>query len=325
MQKPKFSFVVTARNDNYAGNLLNRSSTFVRVLSHLANKYKLQSEIIFVEYNPVPDKKYLFQELPISATPYLKIRGIVVPKEFHDSVRENNIPLLEYIAKNIGIRRAEGDYIIATNPDIIFSDHIIKYFKEGNLDQLHFYRADRNDIRCNNFPLTLPPEKIIRKCALNVTKILYSPRTHYISYLTWINRFIHDRRFVILSLCPIFNYRYKPNRSLIYENASGDFTLAHRSVWEKARGYDQTPHNLHHDGLMLYVLQALGYKQEVLPYPIYHMHHELGRAGRPGIEFEKYREVTRIMQETSEPNIANGANWGYIDEKFTEVISPTNY
>lgn len=319
MNKIKISFVVTGRNDDYGGNLINRASTFVRVLSHFADKYRLPIEIIFVEYNPIPEK-YLFEEIYIPHVPFVKIRGIIVPREFHERVKQNNIPVLEYIAKNIGIRRAKGEYILATNPDIIFSEELIRHISEDKLNQSHFYRTDRNDIKQNKFSESLTPEEILKACKKNVIKILYTPRTHYVSWLLWLNRFIHDRRLSILSLAPFFNYRYPPNRTLIYENASGDFLLAHRSVWEKAYAYDETPHNLHHDGLMLYVLQVLGYKQEVLQYPIYHISHQEGRIGRPGIEFSKYRKLTEKMQETGIPHILNNSNWGFLKEKFEERI-----
>lgn len=320
MEKPKISFVVTARNDDYGGNLLNRANTFVRVLSHLVDKYRIPSEVIFVEYNPIQDKKYLFEEIYVPTTPFMKIRGIIVPTEFHEKIKQNNIPLLEYVAKNIGIRRAHGEYIIATNPDIVFSDEMIKYFSENKLSPKHFYRADRNELSTNYFSPSLSTEKILKICEESITKILYTPQTHYISYLTWLKRFIHDRRLVIISLCPFFNCRRPPNRNLIYENASGDFTMAHRNLWEKAYGYDETPHNLHHDSLMLYVFQALGYEQEILSVPIYHINHQEDRAGRPGIEFAKFRELTHAMQETKIPHIVNGPDWGFAKESFQEVI-----
>jgi len=325
MEKPKISFVVTGRNDDYGGNLINRASTFVRTLSHFADKYHLPIEIIFVEYNPIPDKKYLFEEIHVPRTPFVKLRGIIVPPGFHEKVKQNNIPVLEYIAKNIGIRRANGEYILATNPDIVFSEELARHLSEENLDKNNFYRADRNDIKQNRFPEAMTPEKILKVCKKNVTKILYTPRTHYISWRLWFSRFIHGRTRSSLSLCPLFNYRYPPDRKLAYENAAGDFLLAHRSIWEKVHGYDQTPHNLHHDGLMIHVLKTLRYTQEVFEYPIYHINHQEGRIGRPGIEFSKYRELTKKMQETGIPHIVNGPEWGFENEKFEErIVSKEN-
>lgn len=313
----KFSFVVTGRNDDYGGNMINRASTFVRVLYFLLDKYKIESEIIFVEYNPVPDKKYLFQELPKPKTKYVSLRGIIVPSSFHDRVKKNKIPLLEYYGKNIGIRRAKGDFIIATNPDIVFSEEIIKHFADNNFDNKHFYRADRYEIASNYFDPKLHPEQIISRCKRDIIKILYSPRTHYKSYKHWLKRLPHGWRNLLL--CPALNFLYRPDRKSLYENASGDFLLAHRDVYAKAFGYDEAPHNLHHDALMLHVLNALGYKQEILLEPIYHINHLEGRAGRPGIEYAKYRELADKMDISGIPVINNSQDWGFVNEKFEEV------
>jgi len=314
----KLSFVVTGRNDDYGGNMINRVSTFVRTLSFLLDKYKIPSEIVFVEYNPVPEKKYLFQEIPILHSSFVTIRGIVVPVAFHDKVKRNKIPLLEYYGKNIGIRRAKGQYILATNPDIIFSEEIIMFFAETNLKEDCFYRADRHEITDDYFSSSLEPQDILRISKDDVFKILYSPRTHYVSYKLWFPRVKDGWRNI--TMCPALNFLYPPDRKSLYENASGDFLLAHHSVFAKARGYDEAPHNLHHDSLMLHVLKALGYRQEILSGPIYHINHLLGRAGRPGIEYAKYRDVVDKMDKTGIPVINNSKDWGFVNEKFEEYI-----
>ena len=318
MDKINFSFVVTGRNDNYGGNMINRASTFVKVLYFLLDKYKIRSEIVFVVYNPVSDKKYLFQEIPIPNTSFVTLRGIVVPTEFHDRVKKNKIPLLEYYGKNIGIRRAQGEYIIATNPDIIFSEEIIRRFATDILDTNHFYRADRYEIASNYFDPKIRPEDILEICRKDIIKILYSPRTHYKSYKHWVKRLPHGLRNILM--CPALNMFYPPDRKSLYENASGDFLLAHRDIYSRAHGYDQAPHNLHHDSLMLHVLKALGYEQKILMEPIYHINHLEGRAGRPGVEYAKYREVADQMDKTGIPIINNDQDWGFASENFEEII-----
>ncbi len=325
MQKIKLSFVITARNDNYGGNLISRTMTSIRVLTFLVNKYKIPSEIVLVEYNPVLNKKYFINELTIPKNPFLSIRGIIVPSEFHNKVRKNNIPLLEYIAKNIGIRRSYGKYIIATNPDIIISESLIKFISENKLNPHCFYRTNRSDISIKKFDETMPEEIILEKCKKNVVKIFYNTRTNYISYLEWINRVIHGRKIKDLYFCPLLNYFNSPCKNKIHENAAGDFLMAYKNVWEAAHGYEETPNNLYHDGLILYVLEALGHKQQVLSQPIYHINHDIGRAGRPGIEFKYFRKKTTEMQKTKIPNITNNTNWGFPKINFNEIfLTPKN-
>ena len=61
------------------------------------------------------------------------------------------MPLYEFIAKNTGIRRANGEYILATNADIIFDPEIIKEISQRSLNKNYFHRADRCDFKQLNY------------------------------------------------------------------------------------------------------------------------------------------------------------------------------
>jgi len=116
----------------------------------LIEKYKIESELIIVNYNPVPDKPSLFETLSaIPARKYLKIRIITVPAEIHAKLYNPEVrkpvPLYEYIAKNVGVRRAKGEFILLSNPDIIFAPEIIRYISRKKLSSSKYYRADRCD------------------------------------------------------------------------------------------------------------------------------------------------------------------------------------
>jgi hypothetical protein len=50
------------------------------------------------------------------------------------------------IAKNVGIRRARGEYVLATNIDIIFSDGFFRFLKSDQLKPGRMYRTDRWDV-----------------------------------------------------------------------------------------------------------------------------------------------------------------------------------
>src|SRR5258705_4390417 len=51
------------------------------------------------------------------------------------------------IAKNVGIRRARGNFILATNIDIVFSDELMQFIARKKLDPKKIYRVDRYDIQ----------------------------------------------------------------------------------------------------------------------------------------------------------------------------------
>ena len=115
-EEPYLSLVVAARNDNYGGDFTHRFQVFVNVLSGWAHRYKLDAELIVVEWNPPPDRPALREQIAWPADRgSLRLRLIEVPQEIHRRLpNSGRMPLFEYIAKNAGIRRARGRYVIAT-------------------------------------------------------------------------------------------------------------------------------------------------------------------------------------------------------------------
>jgi hypothetical protein len=50
------------------------------------------------------------------------------------------------IAKNVGICRARGKFVLSTNIDVLFSDELAAFLASGKLDPSVIYRIDRYDI-----------------------------------------------------------------------------------------------------------------------------------------------------------------------------------
>src|SRR5258708_6371225 len=117
---PKISIVLSARNDDYGRNFLHRINTCLRVLAYHAQRHPGVFEVIIVEYNPPAQEKPLATVLTTHSTPELPVQIITVPSEFHRALAQRSkIPFFEYVAKNIGIRRAQGEYVLSANPDIV--------------------------------------------------------------------------------------------------------------------------------------------------------------------------------------------------------------
>lgn len=141
------SVVATSRNDNHGGSLTKRMQHFVDGFVAQCVRHCIQAELILVEWNPPKETIPLAEVLkfPDERGP-CEIRIITVPPELHHKLKHSeNLPLFQMIAKNIGIRRALGDYVLATNIDILFSDEIMKFIK-SRLQEDYLYRADRLDI-----------------------------------------------------------------------------------------------------------------------------------------------------------------------------------
>jgi hypothetical protein len=145
--QPKVSFVACSRNDDHGKDMAKRQKVFVRCLLDQCRKHKLPAELIIVEWNPPKENEPLEAILPKpDSEDFLEIRYITVPSNLHSRYQlGDRIPLFQMIGKNVGIRRAKGDFVVCTNVDLIFSDELMKELK-SDLDAGCFYRANRCDI-----------------------------------------------------------------------------------------------------------------------------------------------------------------------------------
>src|ERR1700722_20937716 len=122
--QPYLSVVVTTRNDDHGGNLLGRTQAFVNGFLSQCRRHKVPAELIIVEWNPPPDRPPLAEALQWrDSEGWCQVRIIAVPLEIHQRWRTwKALPLYQMTAKNVGIRRARGEFVLATNIDILFSD-----------------------------------------------------------------------------------------------------------------------------------------------------------------------------------------------------------
>lgn len=143
----RLSVVITSRNDDHGGGMLRRFQIFLDALLSQAQRHGLSGELIVVEWNP-PDGPRLHETLDLGAAwEGFPVRFIEVPPELHRSLpHAGDIPLFQMIAKNVGIRRARGRFILATNPDILFTDELLRFLTSGPLDPAAMYRLDRTDV-----------------------------------------------------------------------------------------------------------------------------------------------------------------------------------
>jgi FkbM family methyltransferase len=145
--EPYLSLVVTARNDDHGGNLLGRMQIFVDGWLAQARRHNIPSELIIVEWNPPAGRPPLAGALrwPVDSGP-CDVRIITVPPEIHNRYEHGaNLPLYQMIGKNVGIRRARGRFILATNIDILFSDALAAFLGSQQLKTDRMYRIDRYD------------------------------------------------------------------------------------------------------------------------------------------------------------------------------------
>jgi hypothetical protein len=138
---------------------------FVNGWIEQARRYEISSELILVEWNPPPDRPRLAEALnwPDDFGP-CEIRIFEVPPEIHRRYgHADALPLYQMIAKNAGIRRARGRFILATNIDILFSNELAAFFGDGRLEPGRMYRIDRHDVE-SDVPASAPVEQQLEYC-----------------------------------------------------------------------------------------------------------------------------------------------------------------
>src|ERR1700754_53408 len=144
---PYLSLVVAARYDDHGGDFMRRMQTFVTAFQSQCQRHRLPAEIVVVEWNPLPNRCGLAQALewPV-ATDWCRVRFIEVPPEMHARFEHSpKIALYQMIAKNVGIRRVRGEFVLTTNIDILFNDALMSFFAEQRLERGKMYRIDRYD------------------------------------------------------------------------------------------------------------------------------------------------------------------------------------
>lgn len=137
--RPSVAAVVVGRNDDYMSDFIHRLRATIEW-----NVRYLLDEVIFIEWNPPADRELL---APVLAKEFSCLRAYVVPAEVHQAICENEkIALLEYHAKNVGIRRARAPWIVSTNADAAFGLDSVRAILHSELSPEVVWTTERVDI-----------------------------------------------------------------------------------------------------------------------------------------------------------------------------------
>ena len=343
MEKPYLSIIATTRNDNHGGDLLKRTQCFVEGIYHQAKKHQVAIELIIVEWNPPEDKPLLKDVLskPGPDCPVL-LRYIVVPAEIHDQYKmADRMPLFQMIAKNVGIKRAKGAFVLCTNIDLLFSDQLFSFLAKKSLKQGHFYRANRVDVPAEIMDVS-NYEDSIAFGEKNVIARLGKSKGH--EFLFGIPNFLYGFTNSIKLLNWVYKHAIKLTHSyekfLMFSldtSACGDFTLMHKQDWEKIEGYPELDlYSIHIDSMGIVAATAMGMEQVILPPKMcsYHIYHENGWESfkespvdlirfiekRPGLDWHSVHETGKWMITNKKTWGLNKADWGFANENFKEYV-----
>jgi hypothetical protein len=276
----KISAVIISRNDNYGGYLNERASYC------LQSSIDTYDEVIYVDWNS-PTHSLLYD-----IKDNIKFKGnlkhIVIPPSVVPMLTDYNpdaAVCCEVLGRNIGIRRAIGDYIVSTNIDIIAPkrkelDKIIE-----TLDPNTFYTFSR---RNTNMP------EIFN---------FHGSKFNYQEYEKL-------REFLISEDKKPLDAVDDPY-SLI--NCCGDYQIAPRHIWESVKGFEEElVYPMFADSNVQKKALIYGYKTKALfDLEFYHIDHGKGGAGfLDGINKKAndfYRAIIH-QEKTTNPD-----TWGFSD------------
>ncbi len=334
------SIVAATRNDDHGGNLLNRMQIFATGVIEQCRRHRLQAELVLVEWNPVPDRPRLAEALswPAEGGP-CSVRIVEVSPAIHRRLRySDQLPLFQMIAKNVGIRRARGQFILATNIDVLFSDELVCFLASGRLRKGRMYRVDRYDVPAD-VPTDVSIETQLEYCDRHVMRINAREGTHNLgsgcdhavypklTRRAWLSEKMQD-----WGLVPVAGW------SRLHTNACGDFTLMDRDNWFALRGYPEFEmYSFHLDSVFCHAAHHGGAREHVLKdsMRIYHVEHATGsgwtpegqkkltarleRSGIPQLTHDQFAAWATQMRRDHKPIIFNGENWGLAGEQLPEI------
>ena len=236
---PSLTIVVTGRNDDYGGQFAIR---FFRTLTFNLERFaeqNLTTEVCLVEWNPVPDRPLLSEQVQAFLPKWYQeqVTCYVVDNRYQEVLSLNpNLDFLEYMAKNVGIRRANARLVLATNTDILFSSALIDKISSERLLNGRVYRANRIDLK-----LGIDESRIH-------DELLSNPDNH------------------------VPRSRIKPP---LYAGAAGDFILLDRDTFTRLRGFNEV-YRLARFGVdhnFLVKARSCGVPIEDIGPPVYHISH----------------------------------------------------
>jgi len=248
LDRPYLSLVVAARNDGYAGGMLRRLQVCIDNFVEQAERYAIPSELILVDWNP-PKGKDLWNALKWPAVVrQCTIRVITVPHRIHATLPfATELPIIIHRARNVGVRRARGEFVLPTSADILLSDELAEWFSRRELDPEGVYRIARHDV----------PEKTLR----------FKTTEKRLAYC-------RDRVLQVHSRARSYRIDGLPH---LFTNASGDFTLLSRDMYFRLHGIPEERefHSMHFDSIFCFMAYAGGGREVELQEPlrIYHVDH----------------------------------------------------
>lgn len=280
----KLSAIIVSRNDNYGGNLLERATYSI---SSAINTY---DEVIYVDWNS-PTHSLLYD-----IQPNINFKGnlkhIIITPEIASILTNNDSDAqkcCEVLARNIGLRRATGEWLISTNIDIIHPKrNDLDFHINQDMDNYTFYTISRREV-----------EKEEHK------NYFYSNLENKLSWKLFRDKllFKSEPRF--------FKEKTVENDDYSIINCCGDFQIASKSIWYEIRGFEEDLiYSLYADTNVQKKAVMHGFNLKALYEPaLFHINHGKGGGGfLDGINKKTNDPIRAIINQNK---TLNSKDWGF--------------
>ncbi len=292
------SIVVTTRNDNHSHRMQERTQSFIDNILYLSEKTKTRVELVIVEWNPPVERAPLRDAFVFPADHhFLSVVVVTVGKETHDNYGMADVtPLYQMIAKNVGIRRARGAFILATNIDVLFSEKLFLAMTSEALKSGHLYRSHRCDVNDDILDLT-DPANVLAVADEKALRTHYqegpvTPGSNRTALTSLYDLFSADdlswqqgvKTITLRVAKEVYRVGWQSLPNLHYQQC-GDFQLMHRNDWHTVRGYMELDGFIFHlDSLLAITAKNAGISEHVFDDDClhYHIDHKMGVEVKPG-------------------------------------------
>ncbi|MFH1995685.1 MAG: hypothetical protein ABIJ27_01655 [Candidatus Omnitrophota bacterium] len=245
---PYLSYIIASRNDDYGIALLRSLQVSINGFIEQCDKYRLDAELIFVEWNSVDDNARISARIRWPRSSYCSVRVIDVPHALHERfAHSGRYNFHAACAVNCGIRRSRGAFVLPGTCDHLFSAPLIEYIAERKLKDDCIYRIDVSEVDRG----VLEKETLLDQlafCSSHVVKVFNGSE-------------------------PVMN-----GWPALHRGMPGDFQLMSRSCWFKLHGYrEEDITSWYVDNFLSSCAYAADIQEIVLEPPmyLYHIRHEL--------------------------------------------------
>ena len=263
-ERPYLSIVVVGRHDGYSNNFEERSQNFINQIGYCKELVPTANiEIIIVDEATPITNSTLDQVFTIPKSLEGLVRYIIVDPKMHEKITQRmnaTYPFLEYIAKNIGIQRSLGQFILTTNLDNFISPDFFEIVARKEFNEGILYIMQRYDLY-ENVSDHYSPETIGKLITnFSILSNYYTVRKQCSNQKIRLY-FVNDSK------------KYYNTRSIC---CPGDFLLLSKKIWDVLGGFDEYPGNKHVDTIFITKLMRLipGFYKYLLSPVILHQHHE---------------------------------------------------